>query len=100
LPPSRSLFSYQDELNELLSPNADEPDGDEDLGPTWAVYILPFIEEDNIFKLLNLTFYPNANSGYGLGYGIPYANQPAAAVQAQVAIYFCPSRRGPSDGAP
>src|SRR5436309_6941057 len=42
LPPSRSLFSYQDELNELLSPNADEPDGDEDLGPTWAVYILPF----------------------------------------------------------
>jgi len=97
LPPSRSLFSYADELSELLNPNSDEPDGDEDLGPTWAVYILPYIEQDSIFQLWKLTFYPNGNSGFGLGYGVPYANQPAQAVQAQVPTYFCPSRRGPTD---
>jgi prepilin-type N-terminal cleavage/methylation domain-containing protein/prepilin-type processing-associated H-X9-DG protein len=96
LPPSRSLFSYQDELGELLNPNADEPDGDEDLGPTWAVYILPYVEHDDIFRLWNLTFHPAGNSGFGMGYGIPYANQPAQAVQATVEIYFCPSRRSAS----
>jgi type II secretory pathway pseudopilin PulG len=97
LPPSRSLCAYQDELGELLNPNADEPDGDEDLSATWAVYILPFIEQDNIYRLWNLTYYPSANSGFGRGYGVPYANQSPQAVQVPVPIYFCPSRRGPSD---
>src|SRR5438477_3082449 len=32
LPPSRDLLSYPGELSELISPQVDEPDGDEDLG--------------------------------------------------------------------
>src|ERR1700730_7390500 len=40
LPPSRALLSYPGELAELINVQADEPDGDEDLGATWAVYLL------------------------------------------------------------
>jgi prepilin-type N-terminal cleavage/methylation domain-containing protein len=97
LPPSRSLLSYPDEIAELLSPQDDEPDGDEDIGVTWAVYIMPYIEQNNAFNLFNLNYY-NGNSGFGNGYGVPYANQPAAAVRSIVPLYYCPSRRTASDG--
>src|SRR5262245_21200483 len=97
LPPSRDLHSYPGELSELLDPAETEPDGDEDVGASWAVYILPFVEQDNLYKLWDNNFYPNGNSGKGNGYGIPYANQKKEAVQGKVPIYFCPSRRGPND---
>jgi prepilin-type N-terminal cleavage/methylation domain-containing protein len=93
LPPSRDLLAYPAELSELLVPNTEEPDGDEDLGPSWAVYVLPYIEQQNAYNLWNLNYYPNGNSGAGTGYGIPYANQPQAAVQALVKTFLCPSRR-------
>jgi prepilin-type N-terminal cleavage/methylation domain-containing protein len=48
---------------------------------TWAVLILPFIEQDNVYKQWDLT-----NT---------YFAQPASAQQAQVAIYYCPTRRSP-----
>jgi prepilin-type N-terminal cleavage/methylation domain-containing protein len=98
LPPSRTLLSYPDELSELLNAQDDEPDGDEDIGVTWAVYLMPQIEQNNLFQLFNTKYYPNGNSGAGNGYGIPYPNQPAAAVRQPVPIYFCPSRRLPTDG--
>jgi prepilin-type N-terminal cleavage/methylation domain-containing protein len=80
LPPSRQLFAnYDIELEELLFPNSDEPDGDENLGPTWAVFILPYIEQDNLFKLFDLS--------------VDYWNQNPQAVREGVPIYFCPSRR-------
>jgi prepilin-type N-terminal cleavage/methylation domain-containing protein len=93
LPPSRDLLSYPAEIGELTNVQADEPDGDEDIGATWAVYLLPFLEQDNLYKLWNLNYYPNGNSGAGNGYGIPYSNQTAAARQGRVPGYFCPARR-------
>src|ERR1700741_3995445 len=55
LPPSRELFApYAEELQKLLNPNSDEPDGDENVGATWAIMILPFLEQDNLYKLFDL----------------------------------------------
>jgi prepilin-type N-terminal cleavage/methylation domain-containing protein len=80
LPPSRELFAlYDAELEELLNANSDEPDGDENLGCTWAVFILPYIEQDNLFKMFNLK--------------VDYRLQNPVALQEGVPVYFCPSRR-------
>jgi prepilin-type N-terminal cleavage/methylation domain-containing protein/prepilin-type processing-associated H-X9-DG protein len=59
---------------------------------TWAGLILPFIEQENIYKLWNTG--PN-------GVTWKYADQPPEALEAQVKTFFCPSRRSPgqiSDG--
>ena len=93
LPPSRELLSYPGELPELLTAADDEPDDDEDCGANWAVYCLPFIEQEGIYNQWNLTPFPLGNSGWGLGYGIPANAQPAAATQSPVKTFFCPSRR-------
>src|SRR5262245_37121679 len=83
LPPSRNLFAlYPAELAEVTQPNADEPDGDESLGPNWAVLILPFLEQKTVSDMWNPA--------------VDFASQPAQAVQARVPTYFCPSRRTPS----
>ena len=80
LPPSRQLFAnYDEELQELLNKNSDEPDGDENLGPTWAVFILPYLEQGDLFSLFNLN--------------VDYKLQQPAAVQQGVPVYFCPTRR-------
>src|SRR4051812_41934699 len=51
---------------------------------TWAVLILPYVEQDALYRQWDLT------RGYEF--------QTAAAQQTTVSIYFCPSRRGPSVG--
>src|SRR5207248_1480834 len=48
---------------------------------TWSVMILPFIEQDNLYRTWDLTK--------------KYYAQTAFDVTAQVPIYLCPSRRGP-----
>jgi len=48
---------------------------------TWSVMILPFIEQDNLFRQWDIT--------------LKYYNQPTFDVTAQVPIYLCPSRRRP-----
>ncbi len=96
LPPSRDLIGYPGELAELAGPSVIEPDGDEDLGASWVVYLFPFIEQQNVYNLWNLTVYPNGNSGSGNGFGVVYGDQPLAAVQVQIPILFCPSRRSSS----
>jgi prepilin-type N-terminal cleavage/methylation domain-containing protein len=48
---------------------------------TWAVLILPYIEQDNGFKLWNIQ--------------AQYYQQTTAAQQIQVKTFFCPSRRPP-----
>jgi prepilin-type N-terminal cleavage/methylation domain-containing protein len=93
LPPSRDLLGYPGELAELNSASAIEPDGDEDLGASWIVYLFPFLEQQNAYNLWNLTVYPNGNSGSGNGYGFVYNDQPPAAVQVVIPFLFCPSRR-------
>jgi prepilin-type N-terminal cleavage/methylation domain-containing protein len=93
LPPSRDLLCYPGELPELLGPSLIEPDGDEDLGASWVVYLFPFLDQQDAFNLWNIAFYPNGDSGSGNGYGIVYNDQPLAAVRIRVPVLFCPSRR-------
>lgn len=94
LPPSRKLYSYPGQLAELLTPNGteDEPDGDETLVGTWAVYIMPYIEQDLIYQLWDFTDFGGVANASG-DYAVSFANQKPQAVQAKVPIYFCPSRR-------
>jgi prepilin-type N-terminal cleavage/methylation domain-containing protein/prepilin-type processing-associated H-X9-DG protein len=54
-----------------------------DTYPTWAVLILPYIEQDNVYKLWNLNPVQ------------VYENNPAEARQALIKTFFCPSRRQP-----
>jgi prepilin-type N-terminal cleavage/methylation domain-containing protein len=48
---------------------------------TWSVLLLPYIEQDNLYRTWDLTQ--------------RYYNQTAFDVTAQVSIYLCPTRRGP-----
>jgi prepilin-type N-terminal cleavage/methylation domain-containing protein len=95
LPPSRDLMTYPGELGELITANDDEPDGDETSCATWAVYILPYMEQDNLYKLWKLG--PFEPVPAGVPYGPVYTDQSAAAVQGVVPSYFCPSRRSAAD---
>jgi len=98
LPSSRDLLGYPGELPELAGPSIIEPDGDEDLGASWVVYLFPYLEQQAGYNLWNLTVYPNGNSGFGNGYGVPYHNQSTAATGVQIRILYCPSRRSVSTG--
>jgi prepilin-type N-terminal cleavage/methylation domain-containing protein len=53
---------------------------------TWAVLILPFIEQDNLYNRWNLKR--------------TYYDQIDPARLTSVRIYFCPSRRSPTAGGP
>jgi prepilin-type N-terminal cleavage/methylation domain-containing protein/prepilin-type processing-associated H-X9-DG protein len=69
-------------------------------GPNWAVYILPFIEQDNLFKSVNVYAYPGVPL---LG---PFGNYNYAAFDrswrairgATIKVYLCPS--DPNNGTP
>jgi prepilin-type N-terminal cleavage/methylation domain-containing protein len=55
---------------------------------TWAVLLMPYLEQDNVYKLWNTT--PASQR-----FPWQYNNQLPAAQQALVKTYFCPSRRQP-----
>src|SRR6266581_1241495 len=76
LPPSRNLYGLQDELGEFFSAIDNEPDGDETLGPTWAVYLLPYLEQDSLYKLWDLSYNP-----FVAPFGKSYNAQSPQAVQ-------------------
>ncbi|MCI0455818.1 MAG: DUF1559 domain-containing protein, partial [Gemmataceae bacterium] len=48
---------------------------------SWAVLIMPYIEQTNLYNQWDITR--------------EYYQQPASVVQAQVPIYYCPTRRSP-----
>jgi hypothetical protein len=50
-------------------------------GATWAVLILPFLEQDNLYRQWDITQ--------------PYYLQNRVARETPVRVYFCPSRRAP-----
>jgi prepilin-type N-terminal cleavage/methylation domain-containing protein len=51
-------------------------------GPTWAVLILPYLEQDNLFRQWDMSR--------------TYYQQPDTARLPSVPVYFCPTRRRPS----
>ncbi|MBY0512889.1 MAG: DUF1559 domain-containing protein [Gemmataceae bacterium] len=53
-------------------------------GPTWAILILPFLEQDNLYRQWNLAG--------------AYYEQNAVARTTPVKLFFCPSRRSAGDG--
>ncbi|HEY7157712.1 MAG TPA: DUF1559 domain-containing protein [Gemmataceae bacterium] len=73
-----AVHSYHD-VYESLPPAALGGDGD----VSWAVVLLPYIEQDNLYRQWDLT----------LRY--TYYREPASVVGSQVKIYYCPSRRTP-----
>ena len=72
-----AVHAYHDTLG-YFPPARTHGDG---WGGTWAVYILPYIEQDNVYKLWDIQRL--------------YYDQPAAARQVSIKTYFCPSRRSP-----
>jgi prepilin-type N-terminal cleavage/methylation domain-containing protein/prepilin-type processing-associated H-X9-DG protein len=66
-------------------------------GPNWAVIILPFIEQDNLYKLANVSSYPGISP---MPHVVNFAGAPALAnvntswrvvVSQNVPVYQCPS---------
>ena len=51
--------------------------------PTWVALLLPYVEGDNAYRLMNIRY--------------PYAMQPAEAVQSIPPVFVCPSRRTAGD---
>jgi prepilin-type N-terminal cleavage/methylation domain-containing protein len=65
-------------------------------GPSWAWLILPYLEQDNLYRLWPIGWpYP------GLAPGAPITpgaiDQTAKVMSHQVPTYFCPSFRAPGD---
>jgi prepilin-type N-terminal cleavage/methylation domain-containing protein len=60
-----------------LGDNALDPDG----WASWAVLLLPFVEENTIYKQWNILY--------------PASKQPADAYQQQLSVYLCPARQEP-----
>src|SRR5262245_28692050 len=73
-----AVHSYH-EAHNRLPPAALGGDGE----VSWAVLILPHLDQDNLFQQWNLS----------LRY--TYYRHPASVVGAQVKTYYCPSRRSP-----
>jgi prepilin-type N-terminal cleavage/methylation domain-containing protein len=59
---------------------------------TWALLLLPYIEQDNIFKVYQADI-PKVNKTDGYNNHTSTDPQIVAARQAQVKTFFCPSRR-------
>jgi prepilin-type N-terminal cleavage/methylation domain-containing protein/prepilin-type processing-associated H-X9-DG protein len=73
-----AVHNYHDTYQQL-PPAAVGGDGE----VSWAVVILPWIEQESLYRQWNLS----------LRY--TYYRQPASVVGAQVKVYYCPSRRSP-----
>jgi prepilin-type N-terminal cleavage/methylation domain-containing protein len=69
-----AIHNFHD-TNAVLPPARLDVDG----GVTWAVLILPYIEQDNFYKQWNLSEW--------------YYLHPESVRQTQVKLYYCPSRR-------
>jgi prepilin-type N-terminal cleavage/methylation domain-containing protein len=60
---------------------------------TWALLLLPFIEQDNVFKTYQATL-AGVNKTDGINNNTSTDPQMVAARQAAVSVFLCPSRRG------
>jgi prepilin-type N-terminal cleavage/methylation domain-containing protein/prepilin-type processing-associated H-X9-DG protein len=60
-------------------------------GPNWAVYLLPFIEQDNLFKSVNVNAYPGVTLPANLFNFTAYDRSWRALRGVTVKVYLCPS---------
>jgi prepilin-type N-terminal cleavage/methylation domain-containing protein len=67
-----------------VQPNTLSPVGAPNGGATWAVLLLPYLEQDNLYRQWNVQF--------------NYYDQNRTARESAVKTYFCPSRRTEKDG--
>src|SRR5262245_27911754 len=73
-----AFHAYHD-ARKALPPAAIGGDGE----VTWAVLLLPYVEQDPLYRQWNLTL------------AATYYRHPANVVGAQVPVYYCPVRRSP-----
>src|SRR5262249_58528154 len=66
---------------------------------TWALLLLPYIEQDNVLKVYQSTI-AGVTKTDGMNNHTATDPQIVAARQAQVKTFFCPSRRGPPSLSP
>jgi len=87
LPASRTVHSYPGQAAELLNPNADEPDNDEGgaAAPNWAVSILPYLEQQQIYDAWDLS------STSVAPYDVAWNLQSQQARETPVPVYLCPA---------
>src|SRR5438876_11829573 len=74
-----AIHNFED-VNKVLVPARMENYG----GVTWAVFILPYLEQDNLYKQwdLNRWYYDQGPNGNAIR-------------QTQLKLFYCPSRRSP-----
>lgn len=82
-------------LNDLLSPVTDSParinsDPNYPFGPNWAVYLLPFVEEGNLYKQANVDDYM---TGYKTGNAALRDRWRTIVQRETVPVYVCPADR-------
>jgi prepilin-type N-terminal cleavage/methylation domain-containing protein/prepilin-type processing-associated H-X9-DG protein len=101
LPPAVVMtYAIHDDPNS--NPNGQEITLDitQPFGPNWAVLILPFIEQDNLFKLANVQAYPGGGASWKPGQlpsSLPF-DRTWRGIRGQVIkTYLCPS--DPNNGA-
>jgi hypothetical protein len=61
---------------------------------TWAMLLLPYIEQDNVWRIYR-TPIPGVNMTDGMNNHTSTDPQIVSAREAQIKIFFCPSRRSP-----
>jgi prepilin-type N-terminal cleavage/methylation domain-containing protein len=74
-----ALYHYANNNDATLPPSAWAPPDSPVLGASWAVVVLPYLEQDNLYKTWDL----NAS----------YYDQSSQARLTPLSIYFCPTRR-------
>jgi len=63
-------------------------------GPSWAVYLLPYIEQSNFYKQLDLIF-PGGSGGAFIGYSATPTQNQAACLDKYIDTFQCPSQQSP-----
>jgi prepilin-type N-terminal cleavage/methylation domain-containing protein/prepilin-type processing-associated H-X9-DG protein len=84
--PPGVVMPYAQAGNDPLTGGAASP-----IGPNWAIFLLPFIEQQNLFALANPSSYPGTTKLSSFAsYNVSWRNVRGAVIK----IYLCPSDTG------
>jgi len=103
--PKGVIMPYLDGLNDLNGSDALASDQTEPLGPNWAVMILPFMEQQNLYNSSNVVDYPGWAGPYSQPnahtapnpsmYNMDWANQTLRSTRLNVFVCPTDSNNGP-----